>query len=687
MNLITLICVFFPFITATITYFIGKKSDVIRNTLTIGSCFLVLAVMVYGFFSGTADEQTFSLLSMTFVFNGFQCIYGIITAFMWFCAALLSPKYFKGHHDLSRYYFFFLFTLGATMGVFLSGDLITTFIFFEIMSFTSYTWVVQDKTESALSAGKTYLTVAVIGGMVCLMGLFMLNNITGTLVINELYDVLKGIEKSTGLYVAAFCMLVGFGAKAGLFPLHIWLPKAHPVAPAPASALLSGVLTKTGIFGMLIITTRIMHEDEIWGYSLLLLGTITMVLGAILAVFSTNLKRTLACSSLSQIGFITVGIAMICLLGEHNALAANGTVLYMLNHSIVKLVLFLSAGVIYSGAHTLDINKLKGYGRNKPVLAIAFLTGGCSLAGIPGFCGYLSKTLVHESIVEYIPHGGFLIQLVEWLFLFSGGLTAAYVLKLFVTIFIQKPGKDTPKGEKLSPLSIVSLILSAVALPVIGILPHKLAEKISLTMVPFIFGHDFSHEVHYFSFVNLKGVLISLFIGIVVYALFIRKILMKTKDGQKIHYNPLAGKFSFEENIYKPVFRLIIKLIGSVCSALDKAPDIAIKAVLFSLTVVCRLLSDVTDFCILILSKTVFRFAKEPIEPVQHKYSYTLGNYLDKHSKDPAHSHRADTYVRISETLWQTTNRISKGFSFALLMTCLGVCLILLFLIFFKHFH
>ena len=394
MSLITCICVFFPFISAITTYFAGKKSDTVRNVLTISSCFAVLACIVYGFFSGTSDEETFSLLAMNFSFSGFQGIYCIITAFMWFCAALLSRQYFNGHHDLPRYYFFFLFTLGATMGVFLSADLITTFIFFEIMSFTSYTWVVQDKTKSALAAGKTYLTVAVIGGMVCLMGLFMLSNITGTLVISELYDVLKNTEKSIGLYISAFCMLVGFGAKAGLFPLHIWLPKAHPVAPAPASALLSGVLTKTGIFGMLIITTRIMAEDEIWGYSLLILGSITMVLGAVLAVFSVNLKRTLACSSLSQIGFITVGVSMICLLGEHNSLAANGTVLYMLNHSVVKLVLFLCAGAVYAGAHTLDINKLKGYGRNKPVLAAAFFIGGCSLAGIPGFCGYLSKTLV-----------------------------------------------------------------------------------------------------------------------------------------------------------------------------------------------------------------------------------------------------------------------------------------------------
>ena len=687
MNLIISLCVLLPFAAAIITYFAGKKSEALQSIFSIVTCFIALAAMVYALLSGFGEGEATTILSMNFSTSGFQSIYGLVTAFMWFGAALLSVQYFKGHHDLSRYYFFFLFTLGATMGVFLSADLITTFIFFEIMSFTSYTWVVQDKNKEAIAAGKTYLTVAVIGGMVCLMGLFLLYSITGTLYISELPTALTAVEKTPALYTAAFCMLVGFGAKAGLFPLHIWLPKAHPVAPAPASALLSGVLTKTGVFGMLIITSRIMVEDEIWGYTLLALGTITMVLGAVLAVFSTNLKRTLACSSLSQIGFITVGVSMITLLGEHNALAANGTVLYMLNHSIVKLVLFLCAGAIYAGAHTLDINKLKGYGRGRPLLTVAFLIGGCSLAGIPGFCGYLSKTLVHESIVEYIPHGSFIINVVEWLFLFSGGLTAAYVLKLFITIFIEKPTEDTPKGVKLTKLSAIALVLSAIALPVIGALPHSLAEKISLQMVPFIFGHHFGHQVHYFAFVNLKGVIISLSIGIVVYLLFIRKALMKTENGRRIHVNPLAGKFSVEENVYKPVFRFVIAAVGFICSAFDKSTELLIKVGLFVLTVICRFFCDVTDMCILALSKTVFRFSKEPQFTKTRSLAYSLGSFLDNHSHDKENSHKADIFASVSETLRQTTSRISKGFSFALFMTCLGACIILLFLFLFRATH
>ncbi len=679
MNILTSLCVFFPVLAAIVAYPLNKKRKKICDAVVIIS---TLAVLVSaGIMAFIGGENTVSILSMNFQQSGFQCVYAVVTAFMWFCAALLSPQYFKGHHNIGRYCFFFLLTLGATMGVFLSADLITTFIFFEIMSFASYMWVVHEQDKEAMAAGKTYLTIAVLGGMVLLMGLFLLYSITGTLVISELYDAVVKAGSSTKLYVAVFCMLFGFGAKAGLFPMHIWLPKAHPVAPAPASALLSGVLTKSGIFGMLIITANIMRGDKLWSYTILILGTITMVLGAVIAVFSTNLKRTLACSSLSQIGFITVGVSMLCLLGEENALAANGTVLYMLNHSIVKLALFLCAGAIYAGAHTLDINKLKGYGRNKPEILVPFLFGACSLAGIPGFAGYLSKTLVHEAIVEYAHHGGIFITAIEWLFLFSGGLTVAYVLKLFVTIFVQKPTDETPVAHgKTSLLSALSLILSSVMLLVVGVLPHALAEKISGVMLPFVDGHEGHHQVEYFSLVNLKGIFISLGIGIAVYLLVISKGLMRNENGKRVHYNPLADKFSLENNIYLPLSNAVITVTGAICSFFDKLPEALINAGMIILTVILRACCDITDIILLVLDRTVFKMAKEPAEPHERRYAYAVGSIYGRLTRKGKEV-QAERFVRASETIDKTTTRLSKNFSFALFMTCLGITIILLFLI------
>ena len=343
------------------------------------------------------------VVGVSFTFGGFQRLYGLVVCFMWLICAMLSPQYFRGHHHLRRYYFFFLICLSFTLGVFLSADLKTTFLFFELMSLGSYVWVVQEETPEALDAGKTYLTIAVLGGLVTLMGLFLLQHLTGTLVLSELKAACAAVTDRTALWWAALCVFFGFAAKAGVFPLHIWLPKAHPVAPAPASALLSGVLTKAGIFGILVVTVYLLPGNRSWGVLVLILGCITMVLGAVMAVFSTNLKYILACSSLSQIGFILVGVAMLTLLGEHNALAAHGTVLYMLNHSLVKLTLFLFAGVVYYNTHQLDLNRIRGFGRGKPLLHGLFLCGACSLAGIPGFLGYVSKTLVHDCLLYTSP--------------------------------------------------------------------------------------------------------------------------------------------------------------------------------------------------------------------------------------------------------------------------------------------
>jgi hydrogenase-4 component B len=245
-------------------------------------------------------------------------------------------------------------------------------------------------------AAYTYLAIAVVGGMVLLFGLMLCKAIC-TLELHELHHAIEHAEPQIPL--CSVCLLVGFGAKAGLYPLHIWLPKAHPEAPAPASALLSGILTKAGVFGVILLALYVMPGNETFSLLLLALGTITMLLGAFLALISDDLKRTLACSSLSQIGFIIVAVSL--LTANHDTtLAAGGALLHVVNHALTKLVLFVSAGVFYKRYHTNDLNQLRGAGRGSWFLMGCFMIGGLSLAGIPGLAGYISKTLIHEAIVE-----------------------------------------------------------------------------------------------------------------------------------------------------------------------------------------------------------------------------------------------------------------------------------------------
>ncbi len=670
-NLIFTGIVLLPMLGAMAAWLLGRKSKQGRDHLVQVITFLELALTLFACLTCYDREVTIAVCGISLKMDGFRCIYITITAFMWFMTAMFSSQYFAHYHNRNRYYLFYLITLGATQGVFMSSDLMTTFLFFEVMSLASFPWVAHDQDEKAMKAANTYLAIAIIGGLVSLMGMFLLNHLTGTLVIDELYEACKTATNPGMLYVAGGCILFGFGAKAGMFPLHIWLPKAHPVAPAPASALLSGVLTKAGVYGIIVLCCHIFRYDHNWGIVILCLGVVSMVWGAVLGVLSINLKRTLACSSMSQIGFILVGFAMCCLLGEHNALAARGAVLHMMNHSLIKLVLFMTAGAIYMHTHTLDINKLRGFGRKKPVLNFVFLMGALGIGGMPLWNGYISKTLLHESIVEYYAETGLLaIKIVEWLFLFAGGLTVAYMTKLYVAIFVEKNPECQEKydGIKkcLTPSSAFALIGSAILLPVLGMTPWRTMDHIAEMGQSLIHGGH-SHEVHYFNLVNLKGAAISIAIGMLVYFFVIRTVLMKKENGVKIYVNRMPEWFDLEDMVYRPLLlKVLPNAVGFVTRFFgeNKVLTPVCKLVVDAFGVCARVASDSLDAVTLVLKKTVFRELDKDGKR-QHKY------------RERAASLRADRRAAIREGIADATDHITSGFSFALLIACFGVCVIL----------
>lgn len=537
---------------------------------------------------------------LSFRADGFRSLYALVASFMWAVAALFTPGYMAHGHSQGRYCAFTLMTLGATLGVFLSDDLLTVFLFFEIMSFTSYLWVMHEETPAAMRAAETYLAIAVLSGMLILMGLLQLKGLLGTLSF-------QGISRAAGeradkgaLYLPCLLLLLGFGAKAGMFPLHIWLPKAHPVAPAPASALLSGVLTKVGVFGILVISSRVLMHEALFGRILLAVGLVTMFLGALLALFSVDLKRTLACSSMSQIGFILIGVSMQSLLGDENALAASGTVLHMVNHSLIKLCLFLCAGAVYMGLHRLDLNSIRGYGRGKPLFHVAFLVGAASISGVPLFSGYASKTLLHESLIEYVDHLSALglpslgARLAELLFVFTGGMTTAYMLKLYGALFHDRPAGTKSGPDTLAPLSRLALLLSAALLFCLGLLPARLMTPLADASFPFLRAVPSGHAVHFFSLENLLGAGKSLAIGVLLYLFLVRKVLaVREPDGALQYLDRWPPKLDLEEAVYRPLLRLTVRVGAVVGRLLDVIPDRLTSLDLTVGTVVARLLDEI----------------------------------------------------------------------------------------------
>ena len=690
--------VFLPFAAGIICFITVSKRERGRDLSAVLFTFLELALSVYLVWTvlGGDGGKALSLnipgvfsTGLSFQTDGFRSVYSLVTSLMWAFTTWFSLEYFAHEREhLSRYYLFVLFTLGATQGVMLSADLMTTFVFFEILSLTSFTWVMHEETKGALRAGYTYLFIAVIGGLVLFMGLILLKDAAGTLRYSELFAAIKASDAGNGRILAAgICILIGFGCKAGMFPVHVWLPKAHPVAPSPASALLSGVLTKVGIYGILMTGVEALIDSAPFGWIILILGTITMFLGAVLALFSINLKRTLACSSMSQIGFILTGIAMTILLtaqhghvsgsgmaslNAHAAMAMSGTVLHMVNLSMLKLCLFCAAGVVVMNLHELDLNRIRGWGRGKWALLGAFFLGVIGIGGVPLFNGYASKTLLHEAITSgimeagegaAIPAGaaGFL-SVIEWVFLISGGCTFAYMLKLFICLFVEK-NADPALQEKydagakgyMRAGGFTAVCGTSVLFIVLGQKPVFNALASVMT------GHeDVLEEFAPLSFECVKGALISLGIGACLYVLFIRRVLMKNGsyvnlwpewlDLENLLYRPLLTKWL--PGIFGAVLSVPAenKILGRICPAALKGAE-----------AVARSLAISTDALIVLMRRSLLK------ERVVADSGKQVGR-LKKRSNE----------------LRKAYEPIYGNFSYALMLSCIGMMVVFGVIMFFN---
>lgn len=691
--LIPIVC-FGPMIMATLCYALGRKSDALRDGLALAVNVAVLALCaLLAINGGEFAWPGFCGLGLNMRADGFRGLYALIAAFMWTMTTLFSRQYLNGEHGRGRYCFFNLMTLGATLGVFLSNDLYSTFIFFEIMSLTSYAWVAHEQNAGALRAAGTYLAVAVIGGLCTLMGLFMLYHELGTLSFEALRMAVK--THAGDITVPVWLTLAGFAAKAGLFPLHIWLPKAHPVAPAPASALLSGILTKSGIFGLIVICTYIMPGNAAFGNALLVLGAITMFLGAVLALFAVDLKRVLACSSMSQIGFIVVGLSFMVLLGEEGSLAAYGASLHMVNHSLIKLVLFMSAGAVFMNLHALNLNDIRGFGRGKPILHAVFLLGALSLGCIPPLgSGYISKSLLHESILEYIAElthegiGAGAYRFVEALFMTSGGLTIAYMTKLYICLFWQKhPTRqaefDGMNGRYLTRTSAFALMASAVLLPLMGALPGLIMSPIGARCAGFMGQAPIAAPIAYFSWENLKGALISMAIGAAAYLLIVRLLLTHREGKLRTYADRWPKWLDLENSLYRPVLGIAARSIGFVTQVIADLPEILWPCLVQCATFTARFVGELPERIVLLAHSTIFRKRqKRGSVPVGNRFTYTLGCALNRISRAlnatlmrrrPLRTDHEYALAEFWNALNQSGRRAFGSVSFGLLLLCIGL--------------
>jgi hydrogenase-4 component B len=369
----------------------------------------------------------------------------------------------------------------------------------------------------------------------------------------------------------------------------------------------------------------------------------------------------------------------------------------MVNHSLFKLVLFMSAGAIYMKCHQLDLNRIRGYGQKKPLLMLIFLSGSLGISGVPLFSGYISKTLIHESIVEYIEllseHGQSiaLIKCVEWIFLLSGGLTVAYMTKLFTAVFLEKNNNTELQLQydavdpSMNTASIIALSIPALLFPLFGSLPGITMQKIAELSEEFMNSTSPAHTLHWFSLTNLKGAVTSILLGAAIYFGFVRTILIgKNTSGESEYVNIWPKKLDIEESLYRPLcafFTWISVQISSVFARvgekiLPTAAKLSVELSNAFANFGDKILPSTAAFTTLLIS----RIASSPPDWIVNGFVKTLLKPVPRKEENPADKEPGNLTTSIP--LPDTFTSILENFSYGLLLFGIGLAVSLLFLIF-----
>lgn len=366
-----------------------------------------------------------------------------IVAVMYLLSGIFSLEYMKHEGSTGRFYAFFLITLGMLNGMGLSGNLMTLFLFFEALTLLSLPLVIHDMTKEAISATFKYLFYSIAGSSLALVGFFFVYNYGNTLEFTPggVLDMtlLKGNESA--MLIAAMLAVVGFGAKAGMFPLHGWLPAAHPVAPAPASAILSGVITKAGVLAIIRYIFHIVGADFLRGTwvqtTWMILALISIVMGSMLAYKEPMFKKRLAYSSISQVSYVLFGLFTLSETG------VAGSLMQIMSHSIVKTCLFLTAGAFAYKTGGTSVSQLRGIGKRMPVTLFCFTLAAISLVGIPPTSGFVSKWYLATGAIA--ADTGVFSWLGPAVILLSALLTAGYLLPVTISGFF--PGRSVNEDD------------------------------------------------------------------------------------------------------------------------------------------------------------------------------------------------------------------------------------------------
>jgi multicomponent Na+:H+ antiporter subunit D len=383
-------------VPALLIMLLAEHRQGVRTVLNLGAAVVKLALVAYmtwGVAFGNNYELRFGMMpGVDFVLraDAMSMLFAGLSAALWLFTTIYAIGYLEGAPNRSRFFGFFSLCVASTMGIALAGNLVTFLLFYELLTLSTYPLVVHRGTAKSLNAGRTYLRYTIGGGAVLLVGVALFTSLvgdvsfadTGALVSEASYD-------ATLLRVAFWLLIAGLGVKAALVPLHGWLPIAM-VAPAPVSALLHAVaVVKAGAFGIVRVVYNVYGVETAQAlgvlFPLAVLASITIIWGSVRALFQTEIKKRLAYSTISQVSYIALGVALFGPWGSIGGLA------HLLHQGLMKTTLFFCAGNYAETLGVHDIAELDGAGRRMPVTSAAFTIGAFGMIGVPPLAGFVSK--------------------------------------------------------------------------------------------------------------------------------------------------------------------------------------------------------------------------------------------------------------------------------------------------------
>ncbi len=451
----------------------GERSKNLREFWTILASvvkFIIVSSMIPIVIHGKVIEYTIIPLApgllLQFRVDAFGLLFGVLASSLWIATSLYSIGYMRGlnEHAQTRYFFCFAIAISATMGIAFAGNLLTLFVFYEILTMATYPLVSHKETLEAIKGGRKYLVYTLTAGVVILLTMAIIYSSTGTLDFRP-GGFIAGYFSSDMIKFLFVALVMGFGVKAAIMPLHEWLPTAM-VAPTPVSALLHAVaVVKAGVFGVLrvilyVFGPKLLYDMGLW-IILAYFVSFTIIVSCFFALAQDNIKRRLAFSTINNLSIVVLGAALL------SPSSIKGGMLHMAYHGFMKITLFFVAGAIYVKTHKENVSQLDGLGRQMPLTMASFAIGAMGVAGIPPICGFISKW--------YLCLGSLEAKEIFFLFVFltSALLDAAFFFPIIYSSFFKNAKEDANTSyNEASMFMVIPLMITAIASIVLGIFPN-----------------------------------------------------------------------------------------------------------------------------------------------------------------------------------------------------------------------